>query len=133
MIASARRSSGSDRAPMVDIFQAKLFRPGQLIIREGEAGDCAYLIENGRVEIFKTINGKRSVLANLGEGAIFGEMALVDDAKRSASAEAVVPTTALVIDRKVLDTAIAQSHPVVRALLHTYVRHLRAVGTQAAT
>jgi len=116
---------------MVDIFQAKAFRPGQLVIREGEPGDCAYLVENGRVEIFKTINDKKSVLATLGEGAIFGEMALVDAEKRSASVVALVPTTVLVIDRKVLDTAIAQSHPVVRALLHSYVRHLRAAGVRS--
>jgi CRP-like cAMP-binding protein len=116
---------------MVDVFQAKLFRPGDLIIREGDSGDCAYLIENGKVEIFKTINDKKSVLATLGEGSILGEMALVDDQRRSASAAATVPTTALVIDRKVLEAAIQQSHPVVRALLHAYVRHLRAQGTRS--
>jgi CRP-like cAMP-binding protein len=117
---------------MVDLFQAKLFRPGDIIIREGDAGGSAYLIENGKVEIFKTINGQKSILATIGEGAIFGEMALVDDQKRSASALALVPTTALVIDRKVLDAAIQQSHPVVRALLHAYVRHLRAAGSRSA-
>jgi CRP-like cAMP-binding protein len=115
---------------VVDIFEARAFRKGQVIIREGESGDCAFLIESGRVEIFKMINGKRSVLATLQEGAIFGEMALVDAEKRSAFAEAVVPTTALVIDRRVLETAIGQSHPVVRALLHAYIRHLRVLGAK---
>ncbi|MBI1778980.1 MAG: cyclic nucleotide-binding domain-containing protein [Proteobacteria bacterium] len=99
-----------------------------MIIRDGEAADCAYLIERGRVEIFKIINGERSVLASLEEGAIFGEMALVDDQPRSACAEAVVATIALVIDRHVLEAAIQQSHPVVRALLHAYIRHLRKSG-----
>ncbi len=116
---------------MVDVFQARSFRKGQLIIRQGEAGDCAYLIESGKVEIFKMVNGKRSILAKLGEGSIFGEMALVDDQKRSAYAEAVVPTTAVVIDRRVLETAIAGSHPIVRALLHAYIRQLRAAGASA--
>jgi CRP-like cAMP-binding protein len=117
---------------MVDVFDAKAFRVGQKLLVEGEPGDCAYLIESGKVEVYKTVDGKRVVLNTVGEGAMLGEMALIDRAPRMASAEAVTTTLAIIIDRKVLDSVVASSHPIVKALLMAYVKRLRELGQRAS-
>ena len=55
------------------------FRAGQTIFRQGERGDRFYIVQEGGVTVSKTGNGERSVLAKLGEGAYFGERALIKD------------------------------------------------------
>jgi len=66
-----------------------VFQPGQVIFREGENSQEAYRILRGRVEISILADGKPVILAQLGEGDIFGEMAMVDERPRSASAQAL--------------------------------------------
>jgi CRP-like cAMP-binding protein len=74
-----------------------IFQPGQMIFREGELNQEAYRILRGRVEISITGEGKPVVLAQLGEGDIFGEMAMVDERPRSASAQCLEVTECVVL------------------------------------
>ena len=60
------------------------FRAGQTIFRQGERGDRFYIIQEGAVVVSKTAGGERTVLARLGEGAYFGERALIKDDVRQA-------------------------------------------------
>lgn len=63
---------------------------GDIIFREGDASDVAYVIESGRVEIFReTSSGEHQSLAMLKVGQMFGEMGPMDGAPRTASARAV--------------------------------------------
>lgn len=69
------------------LLRRKVFASGELVFREGDAGMFACLIEKGNVLIFKGFGTSREIfLARLGPGEIFGEMALVDGAARSATA-----------------------------------------------
>jgi CRP-like cAMP-binding protein len=61
---------------------------GTLLFTEGESGDVAYLIRSGSVEIFVTRPHGVLTLATRGPGEIFGEMAIIDDGPRAASARA---------------------------------------------
>lgn len=58
------------------------FAPGQAIFREGEPGDSLYIVAEGQVDI---VLGERT-LETVGPGGILGELALIDDKPRSASA-----------------------------------------------
>lgn len=62
------------------------FAAGSLIFRESEAGDCAYMVLSGSVELTTVFKGNRILLARLAVGAIFGELALFNDAPRTTSA-----------------------------------------------
>ena len=73
------------KAEAADAFRRR-FAPGEVIFREGEAGDVAYIVEEGRVEISSLVNGRKHVMAVLGAGDLFGEMALIDQNERTASA-----------------------------------------------
>jgi len=64
------------------IEKYQTFAPGQAIFREGEAGDSLYIVAEGQVDIML---GAR-ILETVGPGGILGELALIDDKPRSASA-----------------------------------------------
>jgi diguanylate cyclase len=102
-----------------------VFPGGVEIFRGGEAGTHAYLIEQGKVEIFTHYSGERVVLRLLGPGDILGDMALLDNAPRSASAVAIVPTTATVITRDQLAGRMEQADPVLRLLLNEMLARYR--------
>ena len=61
------------------------FKKGELIVKEGESGNCMYVIVSGSVRVFHDSGGKSFKLANLQTGDFFGELALVDPFPRSAS------------------------------------------------
>lgn len=98
---------------------------GDLIFREGDAGDCAYLIERGRVLIFLHKDGAEIPLKVLGEGEVFGEMSLIDASPRSASCRALENTDLAVVSKDQLLSRIRGSDPVVRLLMRALLERLR--------
>jgi eukaryotic-like serine/threonine-protein kinase len=79
---------------------------GELIIREGEAGDAAYIIVSGQCRAFRQIGEQEETLETMGPGDVFGEMALLLDQPRAASVVAVEPATLLVLDRATLSEGL---------------------------
>jgi len=78
----------------------KLYQDGEIIVREGDKGDCMYVIQKGKVEILQTQNKKDVRLAVLEEGDFFGEMAIFEKEERSATVKALGEVRALTIDKK---------------------------------
>jgi CRP-like cAMP-binding protein len=70
-------------------FERQNARRGDVIIREGDEGDCYYVIESGRFQVERLVGGAKVVLAELKSGDAFGEEALVSEAKRNASVVAL--------------------------------------------
>ncbi len=101
------------------------FAAGSTIFQGGESGTHAYLIETGQVEIFTHYSGERVVLKMLGPGDILGDMALLDNAPRSASAVAVEATTLTLITRDQLAGRLEQADPVLRLLLNEMLARYR--------
>ena len=102
------------------------FEPGDVLFREGEEGHHAYLIKRGAVNITKKDgNNSQKTIATLGKGAILGEMALIDDETRSATAVAKDPTEVLVVERKELVERLEKTDPVVYRLLQSLSKRLR--------
>jgi CRP-like cAMP-binding protein len=86
--------------------QKRKFKKSEIIFSEDSEGDGMYIIESGRVRVFKTAggNGKKEIeLCTLGPKAMFGEMAMIDDNPRSASVMAISPTVCTVITRKTFE------------------------------
>ena len=109
-----------------DTGSRRTFASGELICSEGEFGDCAYIIERGRVAVSCLHDGASVPVANLGEGEIFGEMALIDDSVRSATAVAAEETEVFVIDRDLLQLRMEAADPVIRFLMHVLLERFRA-------
>ena len=105
----------------------KQFEAGTEILKEGAVGLGLYLISDGRVEVFKTENERRRKLAVLGAGDVLGEMALIDDKPRSASAVALERTSALLLSRDSFRTVVKKSPSVAWALVPELAGRLRDV------
>lgn len=73
------------------------------VVKQGEAGSEAFVVVRGVAKVTKTVDGQETVLAALGPGAIFGEMALVTDTPRAASVVAVEGVRLLVLSRPALE------------------------------
>lgn len=79
----------------------KVYKPGEIIVRQGDAGDCMYVVQSGKVEVIKEKDGKEVRLAELVEGDFFGEMALLEKgAVRSATVRPVGEVRVLSVDKK---------------------------------
>lgn len=98
---------------------------GELLFRQGEAGEAAFVIESGAIEIFSEQEDQRRSIARLGTNDIFGEMALLGDAIRTASAAAIGPTQLLVVTHEHLNERLQGADPLTRHLLRTVVLRCR--------
>jgi hypothetical protein len=105
-----------------------LFQPGQMIFREGDTTQEAYRILKGRVEISIAGEGKSVILAQLGEGDIFGEMAMVDERPRSASAQALEVTECEVLTAENFNEAVLQRPEILIPYLASFFERLRTAN-----
>lgn len=104
------------------------FKPGEFIFHEGEQGDEAYLILSGQVNIVKSAGEQEVLIAEVSDGAIIGEMALIDAEPRMASARAAQDTSVSVIPSKDMKTRfdrLEKFDPVMRRLMGMYVQRMR--------
>lgn len=97
----------------------------ELLFREGESGQFAYLIERGRMAILREHEGEYQVLSELGSGECIGEMALISHDPRMASAMALEDTILTVITRDHLAERMARSDPLIRHLLQLTLKRYR--------
>lgn len=77
----------------------KVFKAGEQIVRQGEVGDCMYVIQDGQAEVVRETDGQEIRLRVLGIGDLFGEMAIVDHEVRSATVRALGDVRVLTIDK----------------------------------
>jgi serine/threonine protein kinase len=75
----------------------KTFSQGSLVMREGDAGDDAYIIVSGTCEVYKTVNGEKEVLCVMGPEEVFGETAILSSKPRTASVVALEDLTVLTV------------------------------------
>jgi CRP-like cAMP-binding protein len=86
---------------MRDGALGRLYRDGESIVLEGEVGDCMFAIQTGRVEVVHTEpGGGEVVLATMEVGKTFGEMAVFQKEKRSATVRAKGEARVLTIDKR---------------------------------
>jgi EAL domain-containing protein (putative c-di-GMP-specific phosphodiesterase class I) len=118
---------------MTSSVERIVFPPGTPVFREGEPGDCAYVIERGRVEITSLRSGRPVRLAVLGTRELFGEMALVDDQVRSATATAVEETEVVLVSRARVKAEIQRADPLLHLLLRVTLERLRSTNRRILT
>ena len=102
---------------LFDEFDREIFTSGQQIFKYGDAGDCAYLIEEGEVEVLIVKQGKEHRIRLIGKGELFGEVSLIDYQPRTATIRAVERTVLVPIPRKLMEGLLEKSDPVLRHLL----------------
>ena len=109
------------------LLHLRRYRKGETIFHQGDAGDALFVIESGAVKIVLPSAGgeEEAIIATLGPGDFFGELALLDGADRSATAIAHGPTTAYRLGRADFER-LMDTRPELRvALLAALVAELR--------
>ena len=101
---------------------------GEVILAEGETGKEMYVIETGQVEIYRSFGGVEKRLRVLEAGDFFGEMALLDDQPRGASARALTNARLFLIDHSAFDQMIRQRPEVAIRMLRKLCERLRAAS-----
>jgi EAL domain-containing protein (putative c-di-GMP-specific phosphodiesterase class I)/CRP-like cAMP-binding protein len=103
------------------------FEENDFLFEEGDAGDCAYIIESGSVELSIDKGDRILVIATLGEGDVLGEMALIDKLPRTASARAAEETRAIAIPLAYIEQKIDSADPTLRLFLRLIMDRYRDV------
>jgi len=110
----------------------RCFAAGDVLVRQGERGDCAYYLEAGRVEILVARPDGTVVTIGLrGSGSLIGEMAIIDSGPRVATVRAVEECDVLVITRDELARRLAGGDPVVRMFTEVILSRFREVMCRA--
>lgn len=110
-----------------EILDRQVFHAGKVVFKEGDEGDCAYVIQTGAVDIVRETDEGKVTLGRLSAGSIFGELALIDDAPRMATAVSVDSTSVVVIKRDNLRAKIDNADPFLARLICLLVNNIRSV------
>ncbi|MDR1894653.1 MAG: Crp/Fnr family transcriptional regulator [Spirochaetales bacterium] len=103
---------------------AKTFRKNEIIFCEYEPGDTFYLIQTGRVQIVKIMNEIEKIIDILQPGEIFGEMAILEEAPRSASAIAQDDVKALEFNRENFEVLMQGNPQIALKLLKLFTKRI---------
>lgn len=103
---------------------------GAYVFRQGEAGSEMFIIQEGKVEILTQKGQKEVALAVLEEGDFFGEMAVLEDLPRTASARTVTRCQLLRIDRQTFDQLIRHNPEIAVRMLRKLCHRLRSAQPQ---
>ncbi|MEQ5776468.1 MULTISPECIES: cyclic nucleotide-binding domain-containing protein [unclassified Thalassospira] len=110
------------------VMDRQVFAAGQIIFREGKPGGAAYVVQEGSVEIYKTSgSGEDVVLGHIEPGGLFGELSLIDDAPRMASARARDRTVVIAISRRQFEYKLNESDRFIRAILRILLSNYRQI------
>ena len=93
--------TSEDASVVLQACEARILVGGEELFHENDAGDSLFIVQSGRVDVFKNIRGDvdRS-LASFGPGDVIGEMSFIDGARRSASARTTEASEFLVLSRQ---------------------------------
>ena len=90
-------------------FPVERFAAGALVLREGELGDRAYVVVQGRCEVFRKLGRRTEVVRQIGPGQVVGEVALFAPGPRIASVRALTDMSAMVVTRAALDRELTRA------------------------
>ena len=102
------------------------FAAGDVLFREGDPGEQMYVIQSGTVRITKNVAGADRVIAILGPGEFLGELAILNDKPRVATATVVTDMRCLVIEAKTLESMVTRSGEIAMRLIKKLAKRIDA-------
>lgn len=119
---------------LTDRAAIRTYPKGAIIVSEGDEGNSLFVIQSGSVKAFLSDeNGREVVLSTQGPGEYFGDLALFDDAPRSASIMTLEPCKVMVITKAQLREAIKEDPEIGFALLHGLAKRVRILTENVRT
>jgi CRP-like cAMP-binding protein len=107
-------------------FATCTIAPGEVIVREGDAGGFAFTIISGRVSVSRMVDGSETVIDTLGKGEIVGELSILANQPRTATVSALEPTVIRIMSRQDVEQELEKLSPwvgnIITALTHRFTR-----------
>ncbi len=110
----------------------KLYAAGATVVRQGESGDCMYVIQEGQVEVLIEQAGQTTRLAVRGPGEFIGEMAIFEREARMATVRTLGPARILKVDKKNLLRSIHDDPSLAFHVVETLSRRVRELSREVA-
>ena len=110
----------------------KIFKPGEILIKEGTKSTCAYIIISGTATVTKRIGKKDIKMATLGPKQVFGEMGLIDSRPRSATITASTELKVAEIDNDQFNNLLQTKPEVIIPILKSFFERLRQASKMLA-
>jgi CRP/FNR family transcriptional regulator len=108
----------------------KVYHDREVIVRQGEAGDGLFVIQEGQLEILSENHGRETRLRVAGEGELIGEMAVFEREVRSATVRALGEARVLTVDRKNFLRRINEDPSLAFRLVETMSRRIRELSVE---
>jgi CRP/FNR family cyclic AMP-dependent transcriptional regulator len=110
----------------------KVYGDGEVVVRQGDTGDCMFSIQAGRVEVVREADAGPVRVAVLQEGDIFGEMAILDKEVRSATVRALGEARVLTIDKRTFLRRIQEDPSIAFNLARALCGRIRRLNAEVA-
>ena len=108
------------------------YRPGERLFERGDPGDAAFIVIHGAVDVILEVDKVETVVATLGEGEIFGEIAVLCEQPRTTAIAARGELTVLRLDRSVLLNLVLEFPDLAMQMLRLLATRLAATNAQLA-
>jgi len=108
----------------------KMYRDGEAIVCQGEVGDCMYVIQAGQAEVLQEKENQEVRLAVIGEGDVFGEMALFEREARSATVRALGDLRVFTVDKRTFLRRIHQDPSLAFRILQKMSYRIRELDAE---
>jgi CRP-like cAMP-binding protein len=110
----------------------KVYQAGEVIVHQGEVGECMYVIQAGQVEVLQKQAGQETSLAVLGPGDFFSEMGLFDKDVRSATVRALGEARVLTVDKRTLHRRLNEDPSLAYRIIQTLSQRVRKLNAELA-
>ena len=109
------------------------YKGGDVIVHQGEMGDCMYVIQEGEVEVVRVDNGSIIRLAVLGRGDFFGEMSVFEKEVRSATVRALDKVRVITVDKKTFMRRIQEDPTLAFRIFQTMASRIKLLNEELVT
>jgi CRP/FNR family cyclic AMP-dependent transcriptional regulator len=113
-----------------DVVREKNVSSGELVFAEKDLGEEMYLVHTGKILIYQDFSGRREPLTKIEPGGYFGEMAIIDEQPRSASASAEQDSILLVLHKDDFRSAVHDYPDIAFAVFKEFSRRVRQADTR---
>jgi CRP-like cAMP-binding protein len=111
----------------------RTYRDGEILCRQGDVGDCLFVVQEGEFEVVRDEGGRSAVIRVAGKDEILGEMAIFDRAPRSATVRARGPGRVLTLDKRNFLRRINEDPSLAFRIVETMSRRVRELTDQVAS
>jgi CRP-like cAMP-binding protein len=110
--------------------KTKFYQAGNVIFEEGDASHHAYMIKEGAVELSTVVQGRKKILYTMRKGQVFGEMGIISDSPRSATATCVEDSSFSIIDRAAIEAKMNGADPYLKYLIDFLIERVKTLSKE---